>query len=80
MTTILDTTKLTDIFIQCDDFCKILDKYQIENNFAMEKEDTLMSESEMMSVVIFYHLSGMKRSAAAVLQILLSTMCSKTFK
>ena len=60
MTTILDTTKLTDIFIQCDDFCKILNAYQIENNLTMEKEETLMSESEMMSVVIFYHLSGMK--------------------
>lgn len=60
MTTILDTTKLTEIFIQCDDFCKKLHAYQLANNYEMHVPDKLMTESEMMSIVIFYHLSGMK--------------------
>lgn len=60
MTTILDTTKLTEIFIQCDDFCKKLHEYQIENGYSIDILEPTMSESEMMTIVIFYHLSGMK--------------------
>lgn len=60
MTTILNTTKLAEIFIECDDFCKKLSAYQLENNFETEPISELMSGSEMMSIVIYYHHSGFK--------------------
>jgi hypothetical protein len=60
MTTILNTTKLAEIFIECDDFCKKLSAYQLENGFETEPISELMSESEMMSIVIYYHHSGFK--------------------
>jgi hypothetical protein len=60
MTTILNTTKLTEIFIECDDFCKKLSAYQLDNNFETQFISKLMSESEMMSIVIYYHHSGFK--------------------
>lgn len=60
MTTILNTTKLAEIFIECDDFCKKISAYQLENGFETEPISELMSESEMMSIVIYYHHSGFK--------------------
>jgi len=60
MTAVLNTTKLLEIFISCDDFTKKLSQYQLENNFETEKNTEMMSESEMMSIVIFYHHSGFK--------------------
>lgn len=60
MTTILNTTKLIEIFLECDDFCKKISTYQLENNFETEPISELMSESEMMSIVIYYHHSGFK--------------------
>jgi Transposase DDE domain len=54
----LHTTKLTEIFIDCDDFCKCIDKYLIES--GQEITPSKMSTSEMMAITIFYHRSGMK--------------------
>ena len=65
MQTILNTTKLTEIFIHCDDFVQALDLY-MEGHFLEEasyqgpKKGRMMSRSEMMSIVIFYHYSGFR--------------------
>lgn len=61
MRIVLDTTKLTNIFIVCDDFSQHLASYCLEQ--GLEKQAScprLMSESEMMAIVIFYHHSGFK--------------------
>jgi hypothetical protein len=60
MTAILNTTKLTDIFVLCDDFIKNLHQYQLDNDYQIEEKEELMTESEMMAIVIFYHHSGFK--------------------
>lgn len=60
MTQTLQTSKLVEIFVACDDFCKKLRAHHIENGLAYEKPTERMSESEIMAIVIFYHLSGMK--------------------
>ena len=60
MTAVLNTTKLLEIFISCDDFTKKLSQYQLESNYQTEKNTEMMSESEMMAIVIFYHHSGFK--------------------
>ncbi len=61
MRTILDTTKLVEIFVVCDDMSKKLSAYCLENNLQQEKAERLMSESEMMTIVIYYHHSGFKK-------------------
>jgi hypothetical protein len=61
MTPILNTTKLIEIFIECDDFCKKLNSYLLESNLETDLFFTgMMCESELMAVVIFYHHSGFK--------------------
>ncbi len=60
MRIVLDTTKLTEIFIACDDFSKKLSAYCLANNLQQENPEGKMSESEMMSIVIFYHHSGFR--------------------
>lgn len=62
MTAVLNTTKLLEIFIACDDFVKKFSPYQLESNYQTDKNTEMMSESEMMSIVIFYHHSGFKCS------------------
>lgn len=62
---ILNFTKLTEIFITCDDFF-----IEVENQFKAQsltdgnnlrkKRERQMTESEMMAIVIFYHYSGFK--------------------
>ncbi len=54
MTAILNTTKLTDMFVLCDDFIKNLHQYQLDNDYQIEEKAELMTESEMMAIVIFY--------------------------
>lgn len=62
MTPILSSTKLTEIFITCDDFCKKISSYCLANNYEVETitETALMSESEMMTIVIYFHHSGFR--------------------
>ena len=62
---ILNTTKLTEIFIECDDFTKALEKYFDTHGLPNPKGEKLkadrkMNKSEMMAIVIFYHYSGFK--------------------
>lgn len=63
----LNTTKLIAIFIICDDFVKNLGSYlDLSGQAALNsgkvciQASPRMSVSEMMSIVIFYHLSGFK--------------------
>lgn len=46
MRIVLDTTKLVEIFIACDDLSKKLSGYCLENNLPTEHPPQLMSESE----------------------------------
>ena len=60
---VLDTTKLAEIFINCDDFCKELNAYELSQNCehaTISANQSGLSTSEMMSIVIFYHHSGMR--------------------
>ena len=60
---VLDTTKLTEIYINCDDFCKELSAYELSQNCehtTLVANQSGLSTSEMMSIVIFYHHSGMR--------------------
>jgi hypothetical protein len=52
--------KLVEIFVACDDFTKKLAGYCLENNLEQKQTQRLMSESEMMAIVIYYHHSGFK--------------------
>lgn len=52
------TTKLTEIFIDCDDFCKCFEKHMIESGERLPV--CKMSTSEMMAISIYYHHSGVK--------------------
>jgi hypothetical protein len=60
MTAVLNTTKLIEIFIACDDFQQKLSHYQLAQDYHTETSCQQMTESEMMTIVIFYHHSGMK--------------------
>lgn len=53
--------KLIEIFILVDDFCKYLD--EVEADELKKKSSTLkcgLSISEILTLLIFYHLSGYK--------------------
>lgn len=60
---VVNVDKLIEIFIDCDDFCKvfipILESKQL-NNSPKSHNKASLSHSEMMTILIFYHLSGMK--------------------
>ena len=61
----LDTTKLVEIFIECDDFIlgieDFLNQQALPSNQDMRtKRHPQMSKSEMMTIVIYYHVSGFK--------------------
>jgi hypothetical protein len=59
MRTVLDSLKLTEIFIACDDFCQHFQHYSMSQANQPIKERQ-MCDSEMMAILIFYHHSGMK--------------------
>ena len=65
MQLILNTTKLVEIFVKCDDFMLDLEsffaKHSLPNPDVRKfKIERLMTISEMMSITIFYHYSGFK--------------------
>lgn len=57
--TILNTTKLTEIFIFCDDFEQVFQPY-CQKKLLGRPSEGIMSKSEMMSIYIFYHHSGIR--------------------
>lgn len=65
MRLILNTTKLTEIFIESDDYLIKLEDYLARHSLPTPdnrkvKKARKMSTSEMMAIVIFYHYSGFK--------------------
>lgn len=65
MQILLSTTKLTEIFIECDDFLKGINEFidarsLPDPNGSAKKQERKMTESEMMTIMIYYHFSGFK--------------------
>ena len=64
MQIILSTTKLTEIFIECDDFIKGIEDYlnrqKLPSRDKRHEKPRQMSKSEMMTIIIFYHYSGFR--------------------
>lgn len=60
---VINVDKLIEIFIDCDDFCQVFSplyqKTQLQKSIRFRNTPRL-SESEIMTILIFYHLSGMK--------------------
>lgn len=59
---ILNTTKLVEIYIHCDDFFLSLETHRASYSLPANKRiyERKMSDSERMAIVIFYHLSGIR--------------------
>jgi len=60
---ITNEDKLIEIFIDCDDFCKHFEPIYEKRLLGKNRKPNLrpcLSASEMMTILIFYHLSGMK--------------------
>jgi len=57
---ILDTTKLTEVFIACDDFMKESAPYFQSKLLGIEKHNGGLSKSEIMTICIYYHMSGFR--------------------
>lgn len=65
MATIVDTTKLIEIYVNCDDFLKDFLKNYHQSTLEMSgirkpTREPDLSPSELMSISIYYHLSGYK--------------------
>lgn len=65
MQLVLNTTKLIEIFIECDDFFKKLEKFMDAQSLPDPENKTRnrerkMSRSEMMAIIIYYHYSGFR--------------------
>ena len=52
--------KLIEIFITCDDFCNALTAWQIQQHTRPTIRPGELSDSEMLTITIFYHHSGAK--------------------
>lgn len=62
--TVLSSTKLIEIYVACDDFNKNLEKYLESRAIGKVTTKTgpepTMSDSEIMTILIYFHLSGMR--------------------
>lgn len=61
----LNSTKLIEIYLEIDDFMKGLEAFMSSHALTMKdyrirSEKRKMNHSEMMSIVVFYHVSGFK--------------------
>lgn len=52
--------KLIELFIVCDDFCKALTQWQLQEGKPVKTRCSQLSDSEMLTILIFYHYSGSK--------------------
>jgi hypothetical protein len=52
--------KLIEIFITCDDFCNALIQWQTQQGSLPTTRKGGLSDSEMLTIAIFYHYSGHK--------------------
>ena len=55
------TLKLIEIFIVCHDFCNALTRWQTQQGCLPTTRRGEMSDSEMLTLVIFYYFSGYNR-------------------
>jgi hypothetical protein len=66
MATILDCSKLVEIYVSCDDFYKnfsvVFNQFKLHNNSCSKKPTRVpsLTNSEIMSICIFYHLTDYK--------------------
>ena len=64
MLCIVNQDKVIEIFYNCDEFCKIFDRFisskLLVNKSSKTHRTACLSESEIMTILILYHLSGMK--------------------
>lgn len=67
---ILNTTKLIEIYITCDDFAKKMEQYQLSEGQIVREEK--MSCLEIMAIVIYYRSGEPSPVWNEMLQILLS--------
>jgi len=61
----LDSTKLIEIYVESDDFLKGIEDFIAKQELPpidkrRKKTNRMMSHSEMMSIIIFYHVSGFR--------------------
>ena len=61
---VIDVSKLIEIFCSVDDFCKIQDQWVSSRILGISSSRSgrkaSLSKSEVITILIFYHLSGMK--------------------
>ena len=56
----LTTTKLTEIFVETDDFLLELQQLIDQHGLAASRWHSRLSRSEVMTILVAYHLSGRK--------------------
>lgn len=66
--------KLIELFVCIDDFCQALEEWKKHQpQFAGKPTNCpVMSDSEMLTIFVYYQFSGYKRFAVAMLSVLLS--------
>jgi hypothetical protein len=58
---ILNTSKLVEIFVACDDFVKNIEQApHYAEDFGFLAHDTGLAKSEIMTICIYYHHSGLR--------------------
>ena len=55
---LFDENLLIEIFVKADDVCKLIEDQVVE--YSYKKPNCEMTESEIMTLLIFYHYSGFK--------------------
>ena len=76
---VINEEKLMEIFIDCDDFCNLFEPIYQKALLGMGRRSpkaTSLCASEIMTIIIFYHLSGMKCFKYYYLRIVKGTMQS----
>lgn len=59
-TTNLEVVKLLEVFMECDDFCKALEQWRKEQGKAKACQSSDLHISEILTIIVYYHLSGYK--------------------
>ena len=82
MATIVDSSKLIEIYVSCDDFykdfSKVFNQFKLDNNYSSKKptRSPSLSDSELMCICIYYHLTGYKCFQYYYTQIVLKHLSS----
>lgn len=57
---LIDQDKITRIFYECDEFCREFEEYMKSKAIGKGRKSPNIYASEVMTILILYHLSGMK--------------------